>query len=164
MNENLLPVGGGVVPAEIGLHLAREDFERGGLSDAVGAHEAEDLAGARHGESVEFEGVGSVSVGGVAFEVLGEVDDVDGLEGTFLDADAAADAERLGEVGDFGLGAHFDAQLAEFDHGAGLFAFLTAFLGFASFAGYDGDTAERVGLVVRLDALLLGRHFGCSVG
>mmetsp|Transcript_6539 Transcript_6539/g.14453 ORF Transcript_6539/g.14453 Transcript_6539/m.14453 type:complete len:436 (-) Transcript_6539:536-1843(-) len=36
VDEDLLPVGGGVVPAEVGFHLSREDFEGGGFSDAVG--------------------------------------------------------------------------------------------------------------------------------
>ena len=113
---------------------------------------------------MELEAIGSISVGGVLLEVLGQVDDVDGLEGTFLDADTAADAEWLAEVGDFGFGAHFDAELAELDDGTRLFAFLTTLLWFAFLGGDDGDTGEVVaGRVVRFRGLLLGGHLACSV-
>lgn len=33
-----------VIPPEIGLELAREDFERGAFSDTVRAYESKDLA------------------------------------------------------------------------------------------------------------------------
>ena len=46
--DDLLPVGRSREPPEVGFHLAREDLERGGLTGAVGADEAEDLARARH--------------------------------------------------------------------------------------------------------------------
>ena len=43
-----LPVGRRVKLAEVGLELAGEDLESGGLADAVGADEPEDLASTRH--------------------------------------------------------------------------------------------------------------------
>lgn len=45
----------------------------------------------------------------LALEVCGQVDNRDGAEGTLLRADAATDAEGLGEEGQSGLGGHFDA-------------------------------------------------------
>ena len=51
------------------------------LAYAVGADEAEHLAGTGHRQTVEFEGVGTVPVSCVALQVLGQVDDVDGFEG-----------------------------------------------------------------------------------
>ena len=110
---------------------------------------------------MELEGVGPIAVGGVPLEILGEVDDVDGLKGALFDADAAADAEGFGEVGDFGLGADLDAELAELDDGAGLLALLLALFGLAFLGVDDGDTGEVVaGRVGLFGGLLLGRHGG----
>jgi hypothetical protein len=44
---------------------------------------------------MEFEGVGSVAVGCVAFEVFGEVDDLDSFEWTSFDADTTSCKERI---------------------------------------------------------------------
>jgi hypothetical protein len=44
---------------------------------------------------VELELVGAVAVGRVALEVLGQVDNSDGLKGALLHADTATNAERL---------------------------------------------------------------------
>lgn len=90
VDEDLLPVGGRVVLAEVGLHLASKDLEGGTFADAVGADEAEDLTGTGHGEPMELEGIGTVTVGGVALEILGKVDDGNRFEGTLLDADTAS--------------------------------------------------------------------------
>ena len=105
VDKDLLPVGGRVVLAEVGLHLASKDLEGGTLADAVGADEAKDLTGTGHGKTMELEGVGAVSVGGVALQILGEVDDGNGLEGALLDADTTSwlvkrsklNGERRGE-------------------------------------------------------------------
>jgi hypothetical protein len=43
---------------------------------------------------VQLEGVGAVAVGGVAVQVLGQVDDHDGLKGAFLRAAGGHRAER----------------------------------------------------------------------
>ena len=56
----------------------------GALTDTVGAYQSQHLTRSGHGQSMQFEGVGPVAVGGVTFEVLGEVDDLDGLKRTFL--------------------------------------------------------------------------------
>lgn len=67
---------------------------------------------------MQFEGVGSISMSGIPFEVFGKIDDIDGLEGTLLDADTAPDAQWFGQVGDFGLWTDFDTELAELDYWA----------------------------------------------
>ena len=90
VDKDLLPVGGRVVLAEVGLHLAGEDLEGGTLADTVGTDEAKDLTGTGHRKTMELEGVGAVSVGGVALQILGEVDDGNGLEGALLDADTTS--------------------------------------------------------------------------
>ena len=52
--------------------------------------------------TMELEAVGAVPMRRVPREVLGQVDNVNCVEGAFLHADTAADAERFREVGDFG--------------------------------------------------------------
>lgn len=66
------------------------------------------------GESVEFEGVGSVSMDEIFGHVLGQVDNLDGLERALLDAHVAADAERFFDDTDFIRRLHEDALLAGF--------------------------------------------------
>ena len=63
---------------------------------------------------------------GAFLQVAGQVDDGDGLEGTLLDADAAADTEALGDGGELVGGRHLDTQLPHAHHRAGLFALLPA--------------------------------------
>lgn len=77
---------------------------------------------------MQLEAIGRVSVGDLALEVGGQVDDGDGVEGAFLRADTATDAETFGDEGKLGLGCDLDAELARPDDGAGLLAFLTTFL------------------------------------
>lgn len=77
---------------------------------------------------MQLEAIGRVSVGDLGLEVRGQIDNVDGIEGTLLRADTASNAESLGDEGDFRVGGDFDAQLARADHGAGLFALLATFL------------------------------------
>jgi hypothetical protein len=50
-------------------------------------------------ETMKFEGVGRVTVHDFALEVSGEIDDGDCRKGAFLGADAASDAEALGDEG-----------------------------------------------------------------
>ena len=90
VNQNLLPIGWRIVLAEVGLHLAGENFERGALANSIGSDETKDLTGAGHGKTVELEGVGTVPVGSILLEVLWEVDNGNRLKGTFLHADAAS--------------------------------------------------------------------------
>jgi hypothetical protein len=140
--ENLLPIRGIIEPSQIWLQLAGQDFQRRTLSDTVGAHETQDLAGARQRQTVQFEAVGRVSVGDLGLEVGGQVDDVDGVEGALLGTDTTSYAQAFGDEGDFAGGVDFDAQLAGPHHGAGLFTFLTALLGFAFVRIDDGDTVS----------------------
>ena len=63
-------------------------------------------------------------MGDLRLEVGGQVNDVDGVEGAFLGADAAANAQAFGDEGDFAVGGDFDAEFACADDGAGLLAFL----------------------------------------
>jgi hypothetical protein len=83
-------------------------------------------------------------MGDLGLEVGGQVDNVDGVEGAFLGADTASDAEALRDEGDLGGRVDFDTQLARTDDGARFLAFLSAFLGFALVRVDNGNTGELV--------------------
>ena len=126
--QDLLPVGRVVVASQVGLELATEDLERGTLANTVCANETQHLSRTGHGQPVQLEAVGRVSVGDLGLEVGGQVDDVDGVEGAFLGADTATNTQALGDEGDLGGRVDFNAELARADHGARLLALLPAFL------------------------------------
>jgi len=44
---------------------------------------------------VEFEGVGPIAMSGLLLEVLGEIDNLNGLKWTLLDTNTTTDAELL---------------------------------------------------------------------
>jgi len=67
-------------------------------------------------------------MGDLSLEVGRQVDDVDGVKGTFLGTDTTSNAETFGDEGDLGIGGDFDTQFARPDHRAGLLAFLSTFL------------------------------------
>jgi hypothetical protein len=52
---------------------------------------------------MEFKAVGRVAVRDHGLKVCGQVNDADGVEGAFLGAYAAADAETFGDEGDAGV-------------------------------------------------------------
>jgi 2-keto-3-deoxy-L-rhamnonate aldolase RhmA len=64
---------------------------------------------------MELEAVGRVAVRDHGLKVCGQIYDVDGVEGTFLGADAAADAKTFGDEGDAGVRSDFDTKLAGSD-------------------------------------------------
>eukprot|EP00968_Pinguiococcus_pyrenoidosus_P004549 scaffold301_cov243-Pinguiococcus_pyrenoidosus.AAC.54 len=123
---DLSPVWRRVIVAQVGLQLARENLQRSGLADAVGPNQAEHLTGPRHGQAVQLERVRPVAMRDVLLQILWQVDDRDGLEGALLGADVAADAERLRDEGDLGVGRDLDAQLALAHHRTLALAFLPA--------------------------------------
>lgn len=67
---------------------------------------------------MQLEAVGAISVGDLALEVGGQVDDGNGVEGALLGADTTTNAERLGNEGKTRLGSDFNAELATADDGA----------------------------------------------
>lgn len=126
--QNLFPVRRVIIAAQVGLKLATEDLQSCTLSNTVGSNETENLTGTGHGESVELEAVGRVSVGDLGFEVGRQVDDVNSTERTFLRTNTTSNAQTLRNEGDLGLGVHFDTELSGTDDGARLLAFLATFL------------------------------------
>lgn len=71
-----------IVPTQVRLELSSKDLEGGTLTDTVGPDKTKDLTGSRRRQSMQLERVGGVSVGDLALEVGGQVDDSDGFEGT----------------------------------------------------------------------------------
>lgn len=150
--EDLLPVWWIVIATQVGLELSAQNLQRRTLSDTVCADQTQDLARTGHGQSVELEAVGRVSVGDLGLEVRGQVDDVDGIKRAFLGADTASDAQSLRDEGNLGRRVYFDAQLACAHHGTGLFAFLSTFLRRVSPSAMGRKGRLRV-------ALALGLHY-----
>lgn len=77
---------------------------------------------------MKLEAVGGVTVGDLGLQVGGQVDDVNGAEGTFLRTDTATDTQTLGDECDLRLGGDLNAEFTGTDDGAGFLALLTAFL------------------------------------
>mmetsp|Transcript_16711 Transcript_16711/g.24544 ORF Transcript_16711/g.24544 Transcript_16711/m.24544 type:complete len:414 (-) Transcript_16711:112-1353(-) len=95
VGEDLLPVRGAVEPAQVGLELARQDLEGRGLADAVCPHQAQHLARPWHWKAMELEGVWSIAMRSVLFQVFGQVDDVNSFKRAFLHANTATNAKLL---------------------------------------------------------------------
>ena len=125
--DDVLPVGGVVVSAQVGLKLAAQNLESGTLANTVGSDKTQDLSRSGHRQAMQLEAVGAITVGDLALEVGGQVDDGDGVEGALLGADTTTDAERLGDEGEARLGSDFDTELSATDDGTRLFALLTTF-------------------------------------
>ncbi len=79
--------------------LPAEDPEGGGLPDSVGAQEPRDLPLLGDGEAEQPERVPVKLVDQILLQLVGEVDDPQGVEGALLDADAAPDTRHLGDDG-----------------------------------------------------------------
>ena len=110
--QNLLPIRRIIISTQIRLQLSRQHLQRRALSNTVRSNQSQYLPGPWHRQAVQLEGVGRVTMGDLRLEVGRQVDDVDGVEGTFLGADTAADAQPLANKGDFAGGVDLDAQLS----------------------------------------------------
>ena len=76
----------------------------------------------------------------VLLQLVGQVDDADGFEGTFLDANAASAAEFLADD-DFVV-FEADSFHAAADHGTEFYAQLVTLLGFALVVVHYGDAGH----------------------
>ena len=75
--------------------LVGQNLERCALADTVGAHETQHLSGARVGQSVQLERVGPIAMRGLRVEILGQVDNLNGLIRALLHANVATNAQFL---------------------------------------------------------------------
>jgi hypothetical protein len=69
-----------IVTTKIRFEFSGENFEGGTLSNTISPDKAEDLARSGGGETVEFEGIGGVSVGDSGFQIRRKIDDCNGLK------------------------------------------------------------------------------------
>lgn len=129
MLDDILPVRGVGVSAQVRLELSAEDLQGGTLSNTVGSDKTQDLARSGHRQTMQLEAIGTITVGDLALEVGGQVDDGDGLKGALLGADTTTNAERLGDEGQAIGRGDLNAELSAADNGARLFALLTTFSG-----------------------------------
>jgi len=141
--DDIGPVGRVFKVTQIGLDLVGQDLESGGLSGTVTSDQSEDLTGSGGGKSMELETVGAVTMSSKLGEVSREVDNLDGFEGAFLDAETATDAEIFRDVADFGGRGNFDTKFTGLVDGAALSTFLFAFFGLA-FISVDNGNSELV--------------------
>jgi len=146
--EDLVPVGRAFEVAEIGLHVSRKNSQRCRFSDSVCAYKSEDLSRPGDREPMELETVCSVSMSDLAFESLGQVDDLDGFERTPFDAHAASNAHVLGDKADLACFGDFNAHLSGLVDGAGLEALLGALLRLA-LVGVDDRDSKFLGIHIR---------------
>lgn len=77
---------------------------------------------------MKLEAVGGVSMGNLRFEIRWQIDNVDSSERALLWADTTSNAKTLGDEGNLGLGSDFNTETPTSHDGAGLLAFLSAFL------------------------------------
>ena len=104
---------------------------------------------------------------GFVTEIGGQIDDLNGFEGTLLHADTASDAQFLRDLRDFRRGRDLDAELsgdlargtgAHADDRAGPLALLAALLRLAFVRAHDGDSRHLVRLRI-IPLSFAFRHF-----
>lgn len=71
-----------IVSTQVGLEFSSKDFESCAFPNTIGSDKAENLTGSRSGEPMQFESVGSITVGYLRLEVSRKIDDSDGFKWT----------------------------------------------------------------------------------
>lgn len=125
MLDDVFPIRGVIVAAQVRLELAAENLQGSTLSDTVGSYETKNLAGSGHRQTMQLETVGTIAVGNLAFQIGRQVDDGDGVKGAFLRANTTSNAQRLRDEGEARLRRDFDAELSTADDRARLLTLLT---------------------------------------
>ena len=95
MFDNGLPLGGLSEVTQVGPHVVTQDAEGCRLADTVRAYETKNLAYTGRRESVQLEAISAISVSHLSLQALGQVDDLDCLEGASLDAHTTTVAQML---------------------------------------------------------------------
>jgi len=91
--QHSFPVWGVLEYAQVRAHVTSQNSQGGRFADTVLTDKTEDLAKAGCGKPVELEGVGTVSVSGLTFKTLGQIDDPDRVVRADLNAETATNAE-----------------------------------------------------------------------
>jgi len=133
-----------VVLSQVGLELSSKDLQSSTLANTVLANQSQHLTSAGRGKSVKLEGVGTITMRSFLLEILGKINNVDGIKGAFLHADTATNAEELRNPSNLGLGVNLNAQLALKNNGTRALALLSATRGLASLCIHDSNTSKAV--------------------
>nr|POE47619.1 hypothetical protein CFP56_00950 [Quercus suber] len=91
-------------------------------------------------QTVQFETIRGVAVADLRFEIGRQVDDIDGVERTFLGADTTPNAKSFGNKGDFAVRSNLDTKLARAHNRTRFLAFLPTFLWLALVGVDNGNT------------------------
>ena len=81
--------------SEVRSHITAQNTQGCRLSNTVSTHETKNLASSRNWKSVQLEAIGTISMGDLRLEPLGEIDNFDSLERTPFDAHTTANTEVL---------------------------------------------------------------------
>ncbi len=145
MLENLLPLRGFSEISQIWPHVTAQNAEGRRLANTVGAHEPEHLPGAGGRQSVQLEAVSAVAMSHLTLQTFRQIDDLDSLERTPLDAHTAAMTEMLGDEANCGRGLHLDTHLANLVHWACFGTLLPALFGLTLIGVDDSDSELLIG-------------------
>ena len=88
---------------------------------------------------MEFEGIFSKAMSGQFFNIFGDIDDVDGIEGTFFDTDTASYTKYFRDITNLGGGDNLDAYFLGLIDGTVFFTLLLTSFRFALLRIDDGD-------------------------
>ena len=75
-----------------------QNTQSGTFSGAVGSDETENLTRTRKWRTVKLEAVWTVTVGRFTTQVGRQINDLNGLKGTFTDANTSSDAKGLTDL------------------------------------------------------------------
>ena len=143
--QDVFPNRRGFIFSKIRYQIAGQNLQSCRFTDAIGANESENLTWSGCGKSVELELVGPISVSELILQTLGQVDNLNGLEGASLHALTATDAQSLRKEANDWTWQHLDADmLACFIYWACLFALLIALLGLTP-VWVDNGNSELAG-------------------
>lgn len=113
---------------------------------------------------MQFKAIGRVTVRHLRLEIGWQVDDVNGIEWTFLRTDTTSDAESFGDEGDLAVGSDFDAQLARPNDRARFLTFLSALARSTYARSVTSNQCGALSLPIHLSELTMAIRVSLSSG
>jgi hypothetical protein len=98
--------------AKVRFQLTSKNLDGGRFTNTVGTNKTENLTWARGGKTVELELVGTISVGCVLGQVLGQINNLNGLEGALLHTDTTTNAKSFRDAAYLRIWGNFNAQFS----------------------------------------------------
>ena len=93
--QDFLPVWWTIISSQIWLQLATQNLERSTLANTIGSHKPKYLSRSWHGEPVELEAIGGITMCDLSLQVGGQVDDMNCPERAFLRTDTTTNAKSF---------------------------------------------------------------------